>query len=45
MRGFKYSIPLEIWESDKKRAHRTHVRWKEGSPLIMVLAALRPWHD
>jgi hypothetical protein len=45
MQGFKYSIPLEIWEPGKKRPQRTNVRWKEGGQLIMVLATQQPWHD
>jgi hypothetical protein len=45
MRGFKFSIPLEIREAGANEGKTQQVRWKEGWQLTYALAAVRPWHD
>jgi hypothetical protein len=45
MRGYRYSMPLEICEPGNVKGRHTHVRWTEEWPLVQALGALRPWHD
>jgi hypothetical protein len=45
MWGYKFSIPMEVRESETSIGWTKTVRWKEGNHLIDAIAEFRPWHD